>query len=55
VHQLRQRERQFDAAVLLRGLEADGCRYFGSILGPDYNAAHRTHFHLQGRGFGYCR
>lgn len=42
-------------ADFLHGLEADGCRYFGSILGPDYNAAHRTHFHLQGRGFGYCR
>ena len=42
-------------AEFLRGLEADGCRYFGSILGPDYNAAHRTHFHLQGRGFGFCR
>lgn len=42
-------------ADFLHGLEADGCRYFGAILGPDYNAAHRTHFHLQGRGFGFCR
>ena len=42
-------------AAFLHGLQADGCRYFGSFLGPGYNAAHRTHFHLQGRGFGFCR
>jgi len=51
-------EKGWDArteADFLHGLEADGCRYFGAILGPDYNAAHRTHFHMQGRGFGFCR
>ncbi|SEO99260.1 Uncharacterized conserved protein [Luteibacter sp. UNC138MFCol5.1] len=42
-------------AAFLHGLQTDGCRYFGAFLGPDYNAAHRTHFHLQGRGFGLCR
>jgi hypothetical protein len=42
-------------AGFLHALQADGCRYFGAFLGPDYNAAHRTHFHLQGRGFGFCR
>lgn len=43
--------------VFLHRLEARGCRYFGIVLGPDYNAAHRTHFHMQdGHGFGgWCR
>jgi hypothetical protein len=44
-----------DGAAFLRNLQRDGCRYFGAFLGPDYNAAHRTHFHLQGRGYGACR
>lgn len=44
-----------DGSVFLRGVQRGGCRYFGAFLGPDYNAAHRTHFHLQGGGFGACR
>lgn len=32
-----------------------GCRLFGMVLGPDYNLAHQDHFHLQRRGWGYCR
>lgn len=39
----------------LHGLQADGCRYFGALFGPDYNVAHRTHFHAQGSGYGGCR
>ncbi|MET0936032.1 MAG: extensin family protein [Luteibacter sp.] len=42
-------------SAFLHDLQRDGCRYFGAFLGPDYNAAHRTHFHLQGAGFGGCR
>lgn len=42
-------------AAFLHDLQGAGCRYFGAFLGPDYNAAHRTHFHLQGGGFGACR
>ncbi len=41
--------------AFLRALRAGGCPYFGALFGPDYNAAHRTHFHAQGGGFGYCR
>lgn len=43
--------------AFLHRLESDGCRYFGIVLGPDYNAAHHTHFHLQGSGGigGWCR
>ncbi|MFQ6546626.1 extensin family protein [Aestuariibius sp. 2305UL40-4] len=31
------------------------CRWFGTVLGPDYNALHADHFHLQNRGWGLCR
>lgn len=31
------------------------CRWFATTLGPDYNAAHADHFHLQARGWGLCR
>jgi len=43
--------------VFLHQLEDQGCRYFGIVLGPDYNAAHQTHFHLQAGGGigGWCR
>jgi hypothetical protein len=44
-----------DTGLFLHGLQHDGCRYFGAFFGPDYNAAHRTHFHLQGGGYGGCR
>lgn len=51
-------ERDWDsprAGPFLHAVQARGCRYFGAFLGPDYNAAHRTHFHLQGQGWGGCR
>lgn len=41
--------------MFLHALQERGCRYFGILLGPDYNAAHRTHFHAGSRGFGYCQ
>ena len=43
--------------AFLRQVESEGCRYFGIVLGPDYNAAHRTHFHLQAGGWigSWCR
>ena len=31
----------------LRVVHASACKRFGTILGPDYNAAHRDHFHLE--------
>lgn len=31
------------------------CRWFKTTLGPDYNALHADHFHLQARGWGTCR
>ncbi|MEL6585445.1 MAG: extensin family protein [Pseudomonadota bacterium] len=31
------------------------CRWFATVLGPDFNAAHADHFHLQAVGWGLCR
>jgi hypothetical protein len=37
----------------LRKVHADGCRVFGHALGPDYNAEHKDHFHLDMADFGW--
>ncbi|MFA9200489.1 MAG: extensin family protein [Cypionkella sp.] len=45
-------------AIFLRRVRDGGCDAFGTVLSPDYNAAHRDHLHLdqQARGFGgVCR
>ena len=40
----------------LRAVHDGACDLFSTTLGPDYNAAHRDHFHLDWRGgFGVCR
>ena len=39
----------------LRALLSASCGYYGNGLGPDYNAAHKNHFHLGMRGYGLCR
>ena len=43
------------AALLLQDAHAGACRYFKGVLGPDYNAAHRDHFHLETGGHSMCR
>ncbi|MEO7917519.1 MAG: extensin family protein [Dokdonella sp.] len=42
-------------AQFLHDIHQSACRYFGSVLGPDYNAAHRDHFHLDRGGYRVCR
>lgn len=45
-------------ARFLRRVRDGACKSFGTVLSPDYNAAHRDHFHLDQapRGFGgVCR
>jgi hypothetical protein len=39
----------------LRQAHARACPYFRAALGPDYNAAHRDHFHLDRGPFSRCR
>jgi hypothetical protein len=42
------------AAAFLRQVRDGACRYFGAVLGPDYNAAHRDHFHMEAGHWQRC-
>lgn len=42
-------------AAFLRDVKQRACRIFPTLLGPDYNAAHANHFHLDMGGFSICR
>jgi hypothetical protein len=44
-----EREREF-----LRVIHQSACKRFGIVLGPDYNAAHRNHFHLEYTAARFC-
>ncbi len=39
----------------LRLIRTSACRRFGTVLSPDYNAAHANHFHFDMSGNNYCR
>ncbi|MFK4870735.1 extensin family protein [Novosphingobium sp. ZW T3_23] len=39
----------------LRVVHDSACKRFGTTLGPDYNEAHRNHFHLEADGASFCR
>ncbi|KIQ31419.1 extensin [Variovorax paradoxus] len=43
------------ADLLLRDAHRGACRFFDGVLGPDYNAAHSDHFHLETGGYSMCR
>jgi hypothetical protein len=44
------------AARFLQAIHESACKRFRTVLGPDYNAAHRDHFHFDlGGKAGYCR
>lgn len=43
------------ASLFLRDLHEGGCRYFDAVLGPQYNAAHHDHFHLDRGRARICR
>lgn len=42
-------------ARLLREIHGGSCTWFTGVLGPDYNAVHRDHFHLETGGYRMCR
>jgi len=42
-------------AAFLRSVHAGACRFFDVVLGPDHNAAHRDHLHLDMGGHRACR
>ncbi len=42
--------------AFLGAVRSSACKRFGTVLSPDYNAAHRDHFHLEvGSGKPLCR
>ena len=49
--------RSEDPAVrgFLSTIRKSACRRFGTVLTPDYNAAHRDHLHLEDDGARFCR
>ena len=42
-------------AAFLDDVHARACTYFTGVLGPNYNAIHRDHLHLETGGYGMCR
>ena len=43
------------AAMLLLDVHRGACRFFNGVLGPDYNAVHKDHLHLETGGYDMCR
>jgi hypothetical protein len=41
--------------LFLRTIRDGACRFFDGVLSPDYNAAHRDHFHLDRGSYRICR
>jgi len=39
----------------MRTIHASACKRFGTVLSPDYNAAHRNHLHLEDDHANFCR
>lgn len=44
-----------DVRRFVRTLHASACKRFGTVLSPDYNAAHRDHLHLEDDQARFCR
>jgi hypothetical protein len=44
-----------DNGKFLRLIRDGACRQFSTVLGPDYNAAHRNHFHVDMGRWRVCR
>ena len=47
--------RDEDEREFLRVIHRSACKRFGTVLGPDYNAAHRDHLHLEEGTGSFCR
>ena len=44
-----------DVRRFLQTISASACKRFGTVLGPNYNAAHRNHLHLEDDKEIFCR
>ncbi|MDQ2778210.1 MAG: extensin family protein [Pseudomonadota bacterium] len=42
-------------AAFLHRIHDDACQFFGGVFGPDYNAAHADHLHLDRGPYRLCR
>jgi hypothetical protein len=42
-------------AAFLKEVHHRACRYFRVALGPEYNAAHKNHFHFDRGAFSRCK
>ncbi|MBU0668721.1 MAG: extensin family protein [Alphaproteobacteria bacterium] len=47
--------RSRDEQDFLRVVHRSACKRFGTVLGPDYNAAHRDHLHVELGSGSFCR
>jgi hypothetical protein len=41
--------------AFLQTIRGSACKRFGTVLSPDYNAAHYNHLHLEDDHAGFCR
>ncbi|MDY6984385.1 MAG: extensin family protein [Pseudomonadota bacterium] len=44
-----------EKSAFLKEAHGAACRYFGAVLGPEYNQPHENHFHLDTGRFNICR
>ncbi len=44
-----------DVRRFLQTISSSACKRFGTVLGPNYNAAHRNHLHLEDDKANFCR
>ena len=44
-----------DVQRFFKVISASACKRFGTVLGPNYNAAHRNHLHLEDDKANFCR
>jgi len=44
-----------DVRRFVQTVHASACKRFGTVLSPNYNAAHRDHLHLEDDRAGFCR
>ncbi len=44
-----------DVRRFLQTIHTSACRRFGTVLSPDYNAAHHDHLHLEDDRTSFCR
>ena len=44
-----------DVQRFFQTIRRSACKRFGTVLTPDYNAAHRDHLHLEADRADFCR